>query len=138
MSLHLNQQCQRADALPPPVRLFRASVVPTKKRRETNARPLHEAASACWRGIYGWPSDASTGFLQLYCSSPWTRLRAPFWLLHADSTWRVAAVFQGLTPGIPTFSAFVSGALNVRAHRVGFRLDPLHPVLHQVADRDNP
>jgi len=46
MSLHLNRQCQRADAHPPPVRLFRASVVPTKKRRETVADPLGAVAVA--------------------------------------------------------------------------------------------
>jgi hypothetical protein len=44
MSLHLNRQCQRADAHPPPVRWFRASVIPTKKRRETVA-DLKEAAA---------------------------------------------------------------------------------------------
>src|SRR5215212_3426636 len=69
MSLHLNQQCQRADAHPPPVRLFRASVTPTKKRRETNARPSSKAASACWRGIYVWPANASTGFFAILLQS---------------------------------------------------------------------
>ena len=48
MSLHLNRQCQRADAYLPPVRLVPGSVVPTKKRRET-ATSLDKAASACWR-----------------------------------------------------------------------------------------
>ena len=70
MSLHLNRQCQRADALPPPVRLFRASVVPTKKRHETNADLSKEAASAAVSAIYGGGPKPSTGFLQLCCARP--------------------------------------------------------------------
>src|SRR5690348_2499352 len=53
MSLHLNQQCQRADAHSPPVRLFRASVMPTrecaKRTRDlvTRPRPLAGGAYMC-------------------------------------------------------------------------------------------
>jgi hypothetical protein len=43
---------------------FRASAVPTKKRRETNADP-EEAASAAEAAIYVEASIASTGFFAI-------------------------------------------------------------------------
>src|SRR5258708_21922958 len=52
MSLHLNQQCQRADAHPLPVRLVPGIGCSDLRRRETNARPHQKAAFACWRRIY--------------------------------------------------------------------------------------
>ena len=72
-----NRQCQRADAHPLPVRLFRASVVPTKKRHETNARPVSRPRPLAGGAVYVWASDASTGFLQFYCNSPFRLLGAP-------------------------------------------------------------
>src|SRR5437868_14149215 len=66
MSLHLNQQCQRADAHPPPVRLFRASAGPIKKRHETNARPRSEAASVAVEGhICGAPRAVNRVFCNI-------------------------------------------------------------------------
>src|SRR6185312_1823491 len=53
MSLHLNRQCQRADAHPPPVRLFRASVNrPRRGAKRTRdlvkrPRPLAGGAYMC-------------------------------------------------------------------------------------------
>jgi hypothetical protein len=49
MSLHLNQQCQRADALPPPVRLVPGIGYADERRRETNADLSKKAASAAVR-----------------------------------------------------------------------------------------
>src|SRR4029079_18226544 len=73
MSLHLNRQCQRADAHPLPVRMFRASVVPTKKRRETNT-DLFPGRVRCWsRHICGGPTGVNRVFailLQLAVRTP--------------------------------------------------------------------
>jgi hypothetical protein len=60
-----NRQCQRADAHPLPVRLFRASVVPTKKRHETNARPVARPRPLAGGAIYVWTPQPSTGFFAI-------------------------------------------------------------------------
>jgi hypothetical protein len=49
--------------------LFRASVVPTEKRRETVV-DLKEAAAAAGAAIYVEAPNASTGVLQIYYSGP--------------------------------------------------------------------
>jgi hypothetical protein len=58
---------------------FRASAIPTKKRHETNARPVAEPRPLAGGAYMCGAQRRQPGILQLYCSFPtaWDRSRAP-------------------------------------------------------------
>jgi hypothetical protein len=69
-------------------------------------------------------------------------IKKPGWLEKGGSQMAVALrSIWGECPQLQEAKRLIfrsfSGALDIGAHRLGFVLDPLHPVLHQVADRDD-
>lgn len=83
------------------------------------------------------PSGASTGFFALMLQFPGGQFGpqngAPG--VHQDS-WAGFA-FKTQAPHITRFCRRMSGALDIDPHGFGFGLDPLYPVFHEVADRND-
>ena len=80
MSLHLNRQCQRADASLPPVRLVPGVGMPTK--RDTNTVAVREGRRRCCEGAYmEGASGPSTAFFEKIAERQavifWKRLGNP-------------------------------------------------------------
>src|SRR5678815_4477943 len=89
----------------------------------------------CWSAIYVWLSGASTAFCQskaknCLCFENSAR-RSP---CAALPIWEAKDRFQDATVWKNSRS---SDALDIGPHRLGFLLDPLHPVLHKIADRND-
>src|SRR6476661_3765946 len=71
MSLHLNQQCQRADALPLPVRLVPGIGCTDQEEARNERRPLEGGrVRRCEAPYMGEAPSRQPGFLQLCCSPP--------------------------------------------------------------------
>ena len=71
MSLHLNRQCQRADALPPPVRLVPGIGCTDQEEARNERRPLEGGrVRRCEAPYMGEPRSRQPGILQLCCSPP--------------------------------------------------------------------
>jgi hypothetical protein len=111
--------------------MFRASVVPTKKRRETTPT-CFQAGSAAEAAIYGEVPQASTAFfailLQFAARTPQRTAGTPI---------KIGVRRPGSRPQAAESTA-LSGALDIFAHGFGLGLDALHPMLDQIADRDDP
>ena len=79
MSLHLNRQCQRADALPPPVRLVPGIGLYRPRRGAKRTRDLLRGRVRLLEAAYmcGLPMR-QPAFLQNCCNRPLPPLRTPF------------------------------------------------------------
>ena len=88
----------------------------------------------------GGPPTRQPGFLQICCKAQLTGVSYPHGMpLARLKMGRGIAHTRGRKLlSIKDFSGALSSVLNIGPHRVRLGLDPLHAVLHQVADRDNP
>src|SRR3954470_16435475 len=127
MSLHLNQQCQRADAHPPPVRLVPGIGYTDQEEARNERRPVARPRPLLEPPYMDGADGRQPAFCNIAaaCRRHRSARRVPP-RLRAQLEMGSSAEFSSLKALKMLALSRRSSALDIFAHRLGLGLDPLH------------